>query len=160
VFTFELLDVAGVVDVFVSAQIVFVGESPAARWTGIGTLFDREVYGEMDVEEGLADGDIGTQVALVGSGTRGHILGAEAACGRISELVDFVEMASEGDAVGELLGAQGTLVDVWEMRLFVEDSLKGVVGSIDAVGTGIAAAESQGLGLIHALGKRDECDGG
>jgi hypothetical protein len=160
VFTFEFFDVVDVVDVFVSAQIVFVGESSSACWAGIGTLFGWEVCRKMDVKEGLADGDIGTQVAFVGSGTRGHILGAEAACGRISELVYFVEMASEGDAVGELLDAQGTLVDVWEMRLFVEDTLKGFVGPIDAVDAGVAAAESQGLGLIHALGKRDECDGG
>jgi hypothetical protein len=59
VFTFELLDVAGVVDVFVSAQIVFVGESSSARRTGVGTLLGREMYGEMDVKEGLADGDVG-----------------------------------------------------------------------------------------------------
>jgi hypothetical protein len=32
-------------------------------------LFGREVYGEMDVEESLADGDVGAKVALVGSGT-------------------------------------------------------------------------------------------
>jgi hypothetical protein len=59
VFTFELLDVVGVVGVSVSTQIVLVGESPSTRWTWVGTLFDREVYGEMDVEEGLADGDVG-----------------------------------------------------------------------------------------------------
>jgi hypothetical protein len=59
VFTFELLDVAGVMNVFVSAQVVFVGEFSSARWTWIGTLLGREVYGEMDVEEGLADGDVG-----------------------------------------------------------------------------------------------------
>jgi hypothetical protein len=69
VFAFELLDVAGVVDVFVSAQIVFVGESSSARWAWIGTLFGWEMYGEVDVEEGLADGDIGTQMASMGSGT-------------------------------------------------------------------------------------------
>jgi hypothetical protein len=69
VFTFELLDVTGIVDVFVSAQIVFVGKSSSARRAWIRTLLGREVYGEMDVEEGLADGDVGAKVALVGSGT-------------------------------------------------------------------------------------------
>jgi hypothetical protein len=69
VLTFELLDVAGVVDVFVGTQIVLVGESSSTRWAWVGALFDREVYGEMDVEEGLADGDVGAKVALVGSGT-------------------------------------------------------------------------------------------
>jgi hypothetical protein len=59
VFTFELLEVAGVVNMFVSAQIVLVGESSSARWTWIGTLLGREVYGKMDVEKGLADGDVG-----------------------------------------------------------------------------------------------------
>jgi hypothetical protein len=68
VFTFELLDVAGVVDMFVGAQIVFVGEFSSARWTWIGTLFGWEMYGEVDVEEGLADGNIGTQMASMGSG--------------------------------------------------------------------------------------------
>jgi hypothetical protein len=65
-------------------------------------------------------------------------------------------MASEGKAIGESLDTQGTLVDVWEMCLFVEISLERVVGPIDAVGAGIAAAESQRLGLIHALGGGDE----
>jgi hypothetical protein len=69
VFTFELLDVAGVVDVFVSAQIVFVGESSSTRWTWIGTLVGWEMYGKVDVEEGLADGDVGAQMTLVSSGT-------------------------------------------------------------------------------------------
>jgi hypothetical protein len=59
VFAFELLDVAGVVNVFVSAQIVLVGKFSSARWTWIGTLLGREVYGKMDVEKGLADGDVG-----------------------------------------------------------------------------------------------------
>jgi hypothetical protein len=68
VFTLELLDVASVVNMFVGAQIVLVGESSSARWTWIGTLFGWEVYGEMDVEEGLADGDIRAQMASVGSG--------------------------------------------------------------------------------------------
>jgi hypothetical protein len=69
VFTFELLDVVGVVDVFVSTQIVLVGESSSTRWTWVGALFGREVYGEMDVEEGLADGNVRAQVTLVSSGT-------------------------------------------------------------------------------------------
>jgi hypothetical protein len=69
VFTFELLDVAGVVDVFVSAQVVFVGKSSPARWTWVGALLGREVYGEMDVKKGLADGDVGTQMAAMGSGS-------------------------------------------------------------------------------------------
>jgi hypothetical protein len=151
VFTLEPFDVVGIVDTFVGAAIVFVGEFSSARWTRIGTLFSREVYGEMDVEEGLADGDVGTQVALVGSDTRGHILGAEAACGWISEFVGVVEVASERKTVGEPFNAQGALVDVWAMCLLVEGAFEGIVGPIDAMGTGIAAAESQGLGLMHTL---------
>ena len=65
-------------------------------------------------------------------------------------------MASEGKAIGESLDAQGTLVDVWEVCLYVEVSLERVVRPIDAVGTGIAAPESHRLGLIHALGRGDE----
>ena len=64
-----------------------------------------------------------------------------------------MEMASEGKAIGESLDAQGTLVDVWEVCLHVEVSLKGIVRPIDTVGAGIAAAGSQRLGLMHALGK-------
>jgi hypothetical protein len=74
--------------------------------------------------------------------------------------VDIVEVASEGKAIGEPLDTQGTLVDVWEVRLLVEYPFKGIVRPVDTVGTGITAADSQGLRLIHALGKRDECDGG
>jgi hypothetical protein len=59
VFTFELFDVVGIVNAFVSAQVVLVGELSSACWTRIGTLLGREMYGEMDVEEGLADGDVG-----------------------------------------------------------------------------------------------------
>jgi hypothetical protein len=59
VFALEFLDVVDVMDVFVGAQIVFIGESSSACWTWIGALLGWEVYGEMDVEEGLADGDIG-----------------------------------------------------------------------------------------------------
>jgi hypothetical protein len=70
--------------------------------------------------------------------------------------VDVVEMASESEAVGESFDAQGTLVDVWEVCLYVEVTLKGVVRPIDAVGAGVAATGSQRLGLIHALGGGDE----
>ena len=68
VFTFEFLDVSGVVNMFVGAQIVLVGESSPTCWTWVGALLGREVYGEMDVEEGLADGNVGAQGTLVGSG--------------------------------------------------------------------------------------------
>jgi hypothetical protein len=54
--------------------------------------------------------------------------------------VGVVEVASEGQAVGESLDTQGALVDVWEMCLYVEGSLKGVVGPIDAIDAGVAAA--------------------
>jgi hypothetical protein len=70
--------------------------------------------------------------------------------------VDFVEVTSEGDTVGESFDAQGTLVDVWEMRLCVKGSLERVVRPIDAVGARVAAVESQGLRSIHALVGRDE----
>jgi hypothetical protein len=66
--------------------------------------------------------------------------------------MELVEMAPERDTVGEPFDAQRALMDVREVCLCVERSLEGVVGPIDTVGTGVAAAESQGLGLIHALG--------
>jgi hypothetical protein len=69
-------------------------------------------------------------------------------------------MTPEGEASGESLDTQGTLVDVREMRLYMEGSLEGIVRPVGAIGAGIAAAESQGLGLMHALGTRSECDGG
>jgi hypothetical protein len=59
VFTFELLDIAGIVKMFVSVQVVLVGEFSSTCWTRIGTLLSREVYGEVDIEKSLADGDIG-----------------------------------------------------------------------------------------------------
>jgi hypothetical protein len=65
--------------------------------------------------------------------------------------VGVVEVASESEAVGKSLDTQGALVDVWEVRLHVEGLLERVVGPIGAVGTRVAAAESQGLRLIHAL---------
>jgi hypothetical protein len=68
--------------------------------------------------------------------------------------VDIVEVASEGKAIGELLDTQGTLVDVWEMRMLVECPFKGVVGPVDTVDTGITAAESQGLVLVHRPSER------
>jgi hypothetical protein len=71
VFTFELLDSLGVVDTLVVAQVVLVGKFPSACRTGIGALFNREMYGEMDVEDGLADGDIGAKVTRVGAGSTG-----------------------------------------------------------------------------------------
>jgi hypothetical protein len=156
VFTFEFLDVTGVVNVFMSAQVVLVGKFSSACWTWIGTLLGREMYGEVNVEKGLADGDVWALVTLVGSGTRGHILGAEAACGWIPEFVGVVEMASEGKAIGESLDTQRALVDVWEMCLYVEGSLKGIVRPVDTVGAGVAATESQRLGLVHALGRGDK----
>jgi hypothetical protein len=119
-------------------------------------LFDREVYGKMDIQDGFADGDVGAEVACIGAGSVDrHGLGTEAASGRVAESVDFVKMASERGAVGESFDAQGTLVDVWEMRLDVEDLLERVVRPIGAVGTRVAAAESHGLGVIHGLGERD-----
>jgi hypothetical protein len=63
-------------------------------------------------------------------------------------------MTPEGEASGESLDTQGTLVDVREMRLCVEGSLKGVVGPIGAVSAGIATTGSERLGLVHALDRR------
>jgi hypothetical protein len=74
--------------------------------------------------------------------------------------VDFVEMTPKGSVVDESFDAQGTLVDVWEMCLHMEGSLEGVVGPIGAVGTGIAAAESQELGLMHTSDRGGERCGG
>jgi hypothetical protein len=65
--------------------------------------------------------------------------------------VDVVEMTPEGETSGESFDTQGTLVDVREMRLYVEGSLEGIVRPVGAIGTRIAAAESQGLGLVHTL---------
>jgi hypothetical protein len=65
-------------------------------------------------------------------------------------------MTSEGDTIGEVFDAQGALVDVGEMRLYVENSLEGIVGPVDAVSAGVAAAGLQGLRLIHALGGNDK----
>jgi hypothetical protein len=70
--------------------------------------------------------------------------------------VDLVEVTSEGGAIDEAFDAQGTLVDVGEMRLYVKDSLERVVGPVDAVSAGVAAAGLQGLRLIHVLGESDE----
>jgi hypothetical protein len=161
VFTLELLDSFGVMDALVIAQVVFVGKFPSACRTGIGALLNREVYGEMDVEDGLADGGIGAKVTRVGAGSAGrHGLEAEATSGWVTEFVDLVEMSSEGDAIDEAFDAQGTLVDVGEMHLYVEELLKGVVGPIDTVGTGVTATGSERLGLVHALDRKDEgCEG-
>jgi hypothetical protein len=63
-------------------------------------------------------------------------------------------MASERDVVGESSDAQRTLVDVWEVRLHVEGSLKGVVRPVDTVGAGITTAGSQGLVLVHRPSER------
>jgi hypothetical protein len=60
-------------------------------------------------------------------------------------------MTPEGEAGGEALDTQGALVDVREMCLCMEGSLEGIVRPIDAVGARVAAAESQGLGLMHTL---------
>jgi hypothetical protein len=110
----------------------------------------------VNIQDGFADSDVGAEMTCVGAGSVDrHDLGAEAVSGRISELVELVEVASKCGVVGELSGTQGALMDVWEMRLYVEGLLKGVVGPVDAVGTGVAAARSEGLGLVHAPDRRD-----
>jgi hypothetical protein len=112
--------------------------------------------GEVGDEGSLADGSLGAEMTRVGAGSVvRHGLGTEAACGWISELVGVVEMASERKTVGEPFDAQGALVDVWAVCLLVEDAFKGIVGPIDAVTAGVAAADSYGLGLMHALGRGD-----
>jgi hypothetical protein len=121
VFALEFLDPVCVVDALMVAQIVFVGEFSFTRWTLIGSLFDRQMYGEVDVENGLTDGSIGTEVTRVGIGWW-HGLGVEAACGRVSELVDFVEMASEAARLVNRLIHKGhwwtcgRCVCVWKAR--------------------------------------------
>jgi hypothetical protein len=113
--------------------------------------------GEVDGEGGLADGSLGAEVTHVGAGSAGrHGLRAEATSGWISKLVDVVEMASERKTVGESLDAQGALMDVREVCLDVEGSLEGVERPVGTIGAGVAAAESQGLGLVHMLGGGDE----
>jgi hypothetical protein len=108
--------------------------------------------GEMDGEGSLADGSLGAEMTHVGAGSVvRHGLGTEAASGWISEFVGVVEVASERKTVGESFNAQGALVDVWTMCLLVEGAFEGIAGPIDAMGTGIAAAELQGLGLMHIL---------
>jgi hypothetical protein len=97
--------------------------------------------GEMDGEGSLADGNLGAEMTRMsaGSGVR-HGLGSEAAGGRISEFVGIVEVTSERKTIGEPFNAQGALVDVRTMCSLVEGAFEGVVGPIDAVGTGVAAA--------------------
>jgi hypothetical protein len=56
--------------------------------------------------------------------------------------VGVVEVTSERKAVGEPFDAQGALVDVWAMCLFVEGAFEGIVGPVDAMGARVAAAES------------------
>jgi hypothetical protein len=106
----------------------------------------------MDGEGSFADGSLGAKMTRVSAGTVvGHGLGTEAASGWVSEFVGVVEMASERKTVGELFDAQGALVDVREVCLYMEGSLEGIVRPIDAIGARVAAAESQGLGLMHML---------
>jgi hypothetical protein len=117
--------------------------------------------GEMDGEGSLADGSLGAEMTHVSAGSVvRHGLGTEAASGWISELVGVVEVASERKTVGEPFDAQGALVDVWAVCLLVEGAFEGIVGPIDAVGTGVAAVESQGLGLMHILDGGDRWCGG
>jgi hypothetical protein len=66
-FTFELLDPTGVVDALMGMQVVFVGEFSSTCQTWVGSLFNGEVYGQVNVEKGLADSSIGAQVTPVGS---------------------------------------------------------------------------------------------
>jgi hypothetical protein len=97
----------------------------------------------MGDEGSLTDSGLGAEVAHVSAGAFvRHGSGAEAASGRIPEFVGVVKMASERKTVGEPFNAQGALMDVWAMRLFVEGAFEGIVRPIDAVGTGVAAAES------------------
>jgi hypothetical protein len=111
----------------------------------------------MDGEGSLADSSLGTEMAHMGAGSPvRHGSGTEAASRRVTEFVGVVEMAPEREAVGKPLDAQGALVDVREMCLYVEGSLEGIVRPVGAVGTGVAAAESQRLGLMHTLGEGDE----
>jgi hypothetical protein len=108
--------------------------------------------GEMDSEGSFADGSLGAKMARVSAGTVvGHGLGAEATSGWIPEFVGVVEVASERKTVGEPFDTQGALINVREMCLYVEGSLEGIVRPIDAIGARVAAAESQGLGLMHTL---------
>jgi hypothetical protein len=69
VFALELLDLTDVVNMFVVAQVVFVGEFSFTHWTLIRLLFDGEVYGEMDVQDGFADGGVGAEMTCVGAGS-------------------------------------------------------------------------------------------
>jgi hypothetical protein len=112
----------------------------------------------MNIEGGSAGSDMGAVGTCVDVGSVDrHSLGtAEATSGLVTEFVSLVEMMSERDVVGKSSGAQGTLVDVGEMYLDVEGSLKGVVGPVDAVGAGVAAAKLQKLRLLHALGEREK----
>jgi hypothetical protein len=117
--------------------------------------------GEMDGEGSLTDGGLGTKMAHVGAGSVvRHGLGTNTTGGWISEFVGVVEMASECKTVGEPFDAQGAVVDVWAMCLFVEGAFEGVVGPIDAVGTGVTTTGSERLGLVHALDRKDERCGG
>jgi hypothetical protein len=111
----------------------------------------------MNGEGSLADGGLGTEMACVDAGSVvRHSLGAETASGWISEFVGVVEVASERETVGEPFDTQGTLVDVWTVCLLVEGPLERVVRPVGAVGTGVTATRSEGLGLVHALVRKGE----
>jgi hypothetical protein len=58
----------------------------------------------------------------------------------VVKFVEFVEMTSESGAIGESFGAQRALMDVREVCLYVEGSLKGIVRPVDAVGAGVTTA--------------------
>jgi hypothetical protein len=99
--------------------------------------------GEMDSEGSLANGSLGAEVTCVGAGSVvRHGLGTEAASGWVPEFVGVVEVTSERETGGEPLDAQGAVVDMWAMCLFVEGAFEGIVGPVDAMGARIAAAES------------------
>jgi hypothetical protein len=69
VFAFVFLDSPGVMSAFVDMQIVFVSEFLSARWTGIGSLIDRQVCGKVDSEGSFTDGGLGAKITHVGVGS-------------------------------------------------------------------------------------------
>jgi hypothetical protein len=98
-FTLEFLDSAGVMDIFVVAQIVFIGKFTFACRTLVWSLFDGKVYGEVDVKDSFADGGVGAEVTPIGLSTQlGHLLFVVTGLLHISWLwgaVDTTGMPSE-----------------------------------------------------------------
>jgi hypothetical protein len=147
-FTFEFLGSIGVVDTLVGAQIVFVGEFSSACWTWIGALFDGEVYGQVNVKKGLANGGVGAEMVSVCSGVWlrhllvvvGDVVGPLLVFW-LQGTVEKVEMSSEVVVPVEVLGTVRAQIYRLEVGCFV-------------VGTGMGGEIEAGCELCAAMGAK------